>query len=318
MESMELKSRVLVIGALGYIGKYITIASVKLGHPTLVLLPRFRSPDPVQDEIIQSFERQGVTLFKGDIYNHSRLVKAIHAVDVVISADGEDPTRTIAAIKEVDSLGLWLIHVGRFILVGVPIDVDMTHAALQPSEMKLQRWREIRRFVEQSGVPYTFVVFHILAGRCFGRSNSQQSRFSLPLKIPLCGTGNTKVAFSVEKDVGMYTILAADDSRTWDKTLYIRPPGNVISLDELVSLWESKTRRSVSSLRRNYISERDLLQHYQEAQPQEKKALASLHSAFIRGDQTNFRIDTSVGVETSQLYPNWNYTTMNEYLNRFL
>ncbi|KAF3332801.1 isoflavone reductase [Carex littledalei] len=306
MASMEQKSKVLVIGALGYIGKYIAIASVKLGHPTLVLLPSFRSADPVENEIIESFEKQGVTLFKGDIYNHSRLVKAIHAVDVVISADGGDQTRTIAAIKE------------RFILVGVPIDVDMTHAALQPAEMKLQRWREIRRFVEQSGVPYTFVVNHILAGRFFGRSNSQQFRLSLPLKIPLCGTGNTKVAVSVEKDVGMYTILAAHDSRTWNKTLYIRPPGNVISLDELVSLWESKTGRSVSSHKRNYLSERDLLQRYQEAQPEKKNELALLHSAFIRGDQTNFQIDLSVGVEASQLYPRVNYTTMNEYLNRFL
>ncbi|KAF3336810.1 Isoflavone reductase [Carex littledalei] len=57
MASMEQKSKVLVIGALGYIGKYIAIASVKLGHPTLVLLPSFRSADPIDNEIIGSFKK---------------------------------------------------------------------------------------------------------------------------------------------------------------------------------------------------------------------------------------------------------------------
>ncbi|KAF3336811.1 hypothetical protein FCM35_KLT19397 [Carex littledalei] len=41
---------------------------------------------------------------QGDIYNHSRLVQEIHAVDVVIRAAGGDQNRIIAAIKEGDNI----------------------------------------------------------------------------------------------------------------------------------------------------------------------------------------------------------------------
>ncbi|XP_078178919.1 isoflavone reductase-like protein [Carex rostrata] len=111
-----------------------------------LLLPSFRSADPTENEIMESLKKQGITLFKGDLYNHSRLVQEIHAVDVAIWAVGRYQTRIIAAIKEGGNI------IKRFILLGIPNDVDMPHA-LQPAEMKLQRCREMRQFIEQSGVP---------------------------------------------------------------------------------------------------------------------------------------------------------------------
>lgn len=46
--------------------------------------------------------------------------------------------------------------------------------------------------------------------------------------------------------------------------------------------------------------------------------LAISHSSFVNGDQTNFEIEPSFGVETSMLYPDVKYTTVDEYLDRFL
>lgn len=46
--------------------------------------------------------------------------------------------------------------------------------------------------------------------------------------------------------------------------------------------------------------------------------LAISHSVFVKGDHTNFEIDPSFGVEASELYPDVKYTTVDEYLNRFL
>jgi len=43
-----------------------------------------------------------------------------------------------------------------------------------------------------------------------------------------------------EEDVGTYTIKAVDDPRTLNKTLYLRPPANVLTFNQVVSLWESK------------------------------------------------------------------------------
>ncbi|KAF3332800.1 isoflavone reductase-like protein [Carex littledalei] len=333
MALLEPKSKVLMIGALEHVGKYLTIASVMLGHFTLVLLPNIRNGDPAQNQIIEYFENIGVAFIKGDIDNHSRLVQAIRAVDVVISAAGgnrfsiEGQKTTVSTNKKLKLVGTTLhrapslnsnkwqswVKLAEVYPVGV-IDVDRTHV-LPEAERKLEEYRQMRRLKDQSGVPYNHVVGGFFAGEILGRFNSQQSQLSLPLKIPLFGNGNSKVVFSVEMDVGRYTILGADDPRTLFKTLYIRPPENVISLNELVSLWESKINRFWERI---YIPSEAFMKLYNEAQPKEKIVLALMHSAFIRGDQTNYDIDPSFGVEASQLYPHVKYTTMNEYLNRFL
>lgn len=51
-------------------------------------------------------------LFQGDLYNHESLVKAIRAVDVVVSAVGTpqapDQINIIAAIKEAGNIKVWI------------------------------------------------------------------------------------------------------------------------------------------------------------------------------------------------------------------
>jgi phenylcoumaran benzylic ether reductase len=46
--------------------------------------------------------------------------------------------------------------------------------------------------------------------------------------------------------------------------------------------------------------------------------LSILHSVFIKGDHINFEIEPSIGVEATQLYPDVKYTTLDEYLDRYL
>lgn len=46
--------------------------------------------------------------------------------------------------------------------------------------------------------------------------------------------------------------------------------------------------------------------------------LALNHSTFVKGDQTNFEIEPSFGVEASAIYPDVKYTTVDEYLSRFV
>lgn len=42
------------------------------------------------------------------------------------------------------------------------------------------------------------------------------------------------------------------------------------------------------------------------------------HSIFVKGDHTNFEIEPSFGFEASELYPDVKYTTVEEYLSRFV
>lgn len=41
-----------------------------------------------------------------------------------------------------------------------------------------------------------------------------------------------------EDDIAMYTIKSINDPRTLNKTLYIRPPKNILSQREVVETWE--------------------------------------------------------------------------------
>lgn len=42
------------------------------------------------------------------------------------------------------------------------------------------------------------------------------------------------------------------------------------------------------------------------------------HSILVKGDHTYFKIDPSIGVEASELYPEVKYTTPEEYLDQFV
>lgn len=59
-----------------------------------------------------------------------------------------------------------------------------------------------------------------------------------------------------EQDVAAFTICAVDDPRTLNKVLYLRPPGNVYSMNELVEVWESKIGKKLD---KTYASEDELL-----------------------------------------------------------
>jgi uncharacterized protein YbjT (DUF2867 family) len=41
-----------------------------------------------------------------------------------------------------------------------------------------------------------------------------------------------------EDDIAMYTIKTIDDPRTLNKTIYLRPPKNILSQREVVEIWE--------------------------------------------------------------------------------
>ncbi|THG15032.1 hypothetical protein TEA_013938 [Camellia sinensis var. sinensis] len=98
-ETNTIKSKILIIGETGCIGKFVVEASAKSGHPTFTPVS-----DPVKGKLIEGFKNSGVTLVHSDLHNHKSLVKAIKQVDVVISTIGSMQlayqTKIIATNKE--------------------------------------------------------------------------------------------------------------------------------------------------------------------------------------------------------------------------
>ncbi|KAL4649993.1 hypothetical protein ACB092_01G054300 [Castanea dentata] len=308
---MAHKSKVLIIGGTGYIGKFIVEASAKSGHPTFALVRESTVSDPVKGKLVENFKNLGVTLVHGDLYDHESLVKAIKQVDVVISTVGHmqivDQVKIIAAIKEAG-------NVKRFYPSEFGNDVDRVHA-VDPAKTAFASKAQIRRAVEAEGIPYTFVSSNYFAGY-FLPTLAQPGVTSPPRdKVVIPGDGHPKAIFNKEDDIGTYTIKSVDDPRALNKVLYIRPPGNIYSFNELVALWEKKIGKTLEKV---YVPEEKLLKDIQESPIPINVILSINHSVFVKGDHTNFEIEPSFGVEASQLYPDVKYTSVEEYLNQFV
>lgn len=305
------KSKVLIIGGTGYIGKFIVEASAKANHPTFVLVRETTVNDPAKGALIQNFKNLGGTLLYGDLYDHESLVKAIKQVDVVISTVGNmqlaDQTKIIAAIKEAG-------NVKRFFPSEFGNDVDRVHA-VEPAKSAFAIKAQIRRAIEAEGIPYTYVSSNCFAGY-FLPTLVQPGATSPPRdKVIILGDGNPKAIFNKEEDIGTYTIRAVDDPRTLNKVLYLKPPRNIYSFNELVALWEKKIGKVLEKV---YVPEDKLLNDILESPIPINVILAINHSVFVKGDHTNFEIEPSFGVEASELYPDVKYTTVEEYLDQFV
>ncbi|CAL1384935.1 unnamed protein product [Linum trigynum] len=307
----EQKTKILIVGGTGYIGRYVVEASAKAGHPTFALVRQSTLTSPTKSKTIDSFNKLSVKFLIGDLTDHENLVKALKLVDVVISTVGHDQLadqeKIISAIKEAG-------NIKRFLPSEFGNDVDRVHA-VEPAKTAYATKVKIRRAIESAGVPYTYVSSNFFAGYFLPTLNQPGVTTPPRDKVVILGDGTPKAIFNKEEDIGAYTIRAVDDPRTLNKILYIRPPANTICFNDLVSLWEKKIGKT---LERSYISEEQLLKNIRESAPPLNVILSIGYSVFVKGDHTNFEIEPSFGVEASELYPDVKYTTVDEYLTQFV
>lgn len=307
---MAEKSKILIIGGTGYIGKFMVEASAKLGHPTFALVREGTITDATKSKLIHSFIESGVTMIYGDVHDHESLVKAMKEVDVVISTVGHahlaDQVKVIAAIKEAG-------NIKRFFPSEFGNDVDRVHA-IEPAKTAFATKARIRRIIETESIPHTYVCSNLFDGYAL-RNLSQHGLTSPPRdKVVILGDGKPKAIFNKEEDIATYTIKAVDDPRTLNKILYVRPPGNIYSLNDLVSLWEKKIGKTLEKI---YMPEEEIISNIQGAPVPVAVGLSISHCVFVKGEQTNFKIEPSFGVEASKLYPDVKYTTVDQYLDQF-
>lgn len=59
-----------------------------------------------------------------------------------------------------------------------------------------------------------------------------------------------------EDDMAMYAMMAVDDPRTLNKTLYLRPRGNILTQMEVVHTWEKIIGKE---LKKTFVSQDEWL-----------------------------------------------------------
>ncbi|KAE8655715.1 Isoeugenol synthase 1 [Hibiscus syriacus] len=296
-------SKILIFGGSGYLGKYMVKASVSLGHPTFVYT---RSDPPTSKSLLlKEFESMGVTIFYGDLDEHEKLVSALKQVEVVISTlavpQHLDQLKIISAIKDAGTIK-------RFVPSEYGNEVDRPISALPPFEAILANKRKIRRAVEEAGIPFTYVAGNTFSAYFVDYILHPHQNVS---QVVVYGTGEAKVVFNYEEDVAAYTVKAATDPTVANRVIIYRPPGNIASQSQLISTWEKKSGRT---LKRVYVPEEELVKLSETLPFPDNIPVAVLHNIFIKGDQLKYEV-TDEDLEASKLYPDYKYTSIEEYLD---
>ncbi|KAK2381777.1 NmrA negative transcriptional regulator family protein [Trifolium repens] len=304
------KTKILIIGATGNLGYHLAETSLKFCHPTFALVRDSAFSDPIKSHKLQCLSNAGITLLKGSLQDETSLIEAVKLVDVVICAVSAKQTlQQKLLIRVIKHLG----SIKRFI--PSEFGSDPTKAKVCELEDGYNFYApkiEIRQLVEAEGIPYTFISCNFFM-KILLPSLVQPGLKSPPRdKVTIFGDGNTKGVFMQESDVAAFTINAVDDPRTLNKVLYLRPPGNVCSLNELVEIWETKIGKKLERL---HVSEEELLEKIKAATFPANFEMLFIYSAFIKGDHTYFDIESSSGVNGTQLYPHLRYTTISEFLD---
>ncbi|KAF3782591.1 Isoflavone reductase-like protein [Nymphaea thermarum] len=276
------KSRVLIVGGSGYLGRRLVKASLALGHPTYILQRREIGLDIEKIQILLNFKQQGARLVEASFSDHRSLVEAVKLVDVVVCALSGVHHRShsiLMQLKLVDA-AKEAGNIKRFVPSEFGMDPARMAHALSPGRNTFDEKMVVRKAIEDAGIPHTYVSANCFAGYMVGGLCQFGSLMPTRDRVHLHGDGSVKAVFVDEDDVGTYTIKAVDDPRTLNKTLYIRPPENVLSQMELVKKWEKLIGKQLEKIS---ISEEEFL-------------------ASKKGCLTNFEIGED-GAEASKLYP---------------
>ncbi|EXB62509.1 hypothetical protein L484_008312 [Morus notabilis] len=298
-------SKELGFGGTGHIGSYVAKASVSLGHPTYVY-SRDLTPEtpPPKKEILQHFESIGGTLGEQE-----KLVRVLRQVDVVICTFAFP--QVAEQFKIIDAIKI-AGNIKRFIPADFGLEEDRVKP-LKPFQEFLDKKSEVRRAVKEAGIPYTFVSANFL-GAYF--MNGLLCPHDKPDELVVFGSGDVKVAYVYEEDLGAYTVKAADDARTLNRIVNCRPRANIITAHELFALWEKKTGRTFKKV---YVTAEDLVKQAETLPNPKNIGLSIVHTAFVKGESViNFEAEEKEILEASQLYPDHKYTTIDELLDIML
>ncbi|KAG5236965.1 leucoanthocyanidin reductase [Salix suchowensis] len=306
------KSRVLIAGATGFIGQFVAKASLDSGRPTYVLVRPGAAASPSKAEVLKSLHDKGAIILQGLVSDRESMEKLlkVHEIDIVISAlGGENVLDQLGLIEAIKAVGT----IKRFL----PSEFGHDVARADPVEPGLHMYkekREIRRFVEEYGIPYTYICCNSIASWPY-YDNKHPADALPPLDhFKIYGDGTVKAYFVAGTDIGKFTMKTVDDARTLNKSVHFRPPSNFYNMNELASLWEKKIGRT---LPRVTVTENDLLAIAADNIIPDSIVAAFTHDIFIKGCQFNFSISSPEDVDVGTLYPGESFRTLDECFNDF-
>ncbi|KAJ4951115.1 hypothetical protein NE237_027947 [Protea cynaroides] len=158
----------------------------------------------------------------------------------------------------------------------------------------------------------SYNIFYISLSSSMQSKKLEMLKRFLPSDQLLCWVGDAKVkvTFLDEDDIATYTLKTIDDPITLNKTIYLRPPENILTHRELIGIWEKLLGKHLDTAE-------DFLASMKGLDYASQVGVGHFYHIFYEGCLTNFEIGKGEE-EASNLYPEVNYTRVDEYLKRFL
>ncbi|WCJ29118.1 Bifunctional pinoresinol-lariciresinol reductase [Euphorbia peplus] len=310
------KSKVLIVGATGYVGRRMVKASLEQGHETYVVQRPEIGLDIEKLQMLLTFKKQGARLVTASFSDHKSLVEAVKMVDVVICTMSGVHFRShnlLLQLKLVDAIKE-AGNVKRFLPSEFGMDPARMEDALEPGRETFDQKMVVRKAIEDANIPFTYVSANCFAGYFVGNLSQLETLTPPSHNVRVYGDGNVKVVFMDEDDVATYTIKTINDPRTLNKTLYLRPPENILTQNELIQMWENM---SGNKLQKIFISAQDFLVPIKDMEYAAQAGMGHFYHIFYEGCLANFEIEKDAE-EASNLYPEVDYIRMDQYLKIYL
>lgn len=222
-------SRLLIIGATGVIGKYITnaIVSSKTRISNLsqvsILTSAATVSNPAKESLLSSWKSQGLEVITGDINNADDVRKAYKDVDTVVSCLGRGGLLEqieLLKLAEESSSVQWFFPSEY----GTDIEYDETSPSEKPHQNKLKVRAFIRENIKKLKV--TYVVTGPYADMFLEYKSGYPGAGGYDVKkkdAVLVGDGEDKIGFTTMPDVGKFVVAAlANPQASQNKALKVQ------------------------------------------------------------------------------------------------
>jgi len=206
MADQKQKESLLIFGATGYIGTYITAAIIS-SKSSFDRIAIFTSPSTAESkaQLLDDLRAKGVEIIIGDINSSEDVSNAFKGIDTVVSAVG----RPVIA-QQIPWINLAAqAKVKRFF--PSEYGTDIVYNASSATEVPHQQKLKVRAALEASGLEYTYVVTGPYASAFLtsGRGSPEIGAFDVKgKKAVVQSDGKVRVSLTTVGDVGKLVVKA--------------------------------------------------------------------------------------------------------------
>ncbi|KAE9968719.1 hypothetical protein BLS_005680 [Venturia inaequalis] len=235
-------TNILVFGATGLIGKYITEALIK-EKSSFGTLGIFTSQSTLDSKApyIQYLRSNNVQIHVGDVSNEKDILEAYKPYDTIISAFGR---AVIASQIPLLALAEQTLNIKRFFPSEYGTDIE--YGPKSPNEKPHQQKLKVRKYIRENvkRVEVTYLVTGPYVDGYIGKPSPVDVRMGgfdvKKRKAYLLGSGREKVAFTTMADVGRLLVAAVKSpEQSKNKALIVN--SFTATPDEILAEYEKQT-----------------------------------------------------------------------------